>query len=56
MIKHLILLKIQNMMDIKVLLRQWFITAFLKKKLQVESPRLQINLQLKMRICLIKIS
>ena len=30
--------------------------CFSKKKLQVESPRLQINLQLKMRICLIKIS
>ena len=30
-IKHLILLKIQNMMDIKRVLRQWFINLRLKK-------------------------
>ena len=31
MIKHLILLKIQNMMDIKEVLLQWFINFLIKK-------------------------
>ena len=37
-IKHLILLKIQNMMDIKRVFVQWFI-IFLIKLLQVELTR-----------------
>ena len=45
MIKHLILLKIENIMDINVDFLQWFIN-FLIEKLQVE--------QLKMKLFLIK--
>ena len=48
--KHLILLKLQNMMDINVDLLQWFINVLIKK-LQVVPLCLQINLLLKMKIC-----
>ena len=35
MIKHLILLKIQNMIDVEGVLFEWFVKFFLTKKLMV---------------------
>ena len=48
--KTLILLKIQNMMDIKGILLQSYI-KFLINNLQVVPPHLQISLLLKMKLC-----
>ena len=44
--KHLILLKIINMMDIKEVLLLWFISFLIKKPLIVVTLRLQIDLLL----------
>ena len=42
-IKHLILLKTRNMMDIKGVLLQWF-ESFLRKKIQMEQLKMEIKI------------
>ena len=49
-IKYLMLLKIQNMMDIKEVLLQWFIIFFMKNTLLLQINLLSLSL-LKMKIC-----
>ena len=53
MIKHLKLLKNQNMMDINVDLLHWFINVLTKKLLLCVEINLHVE-QLQMKLCLIK--